>query len=80
MGEKEGLIMYQVCTGKSLSGALIFASTDPQYDDRLFIEYMKSSRSEHGENMLRTEIVFDIQNIFCKYTTCSPHVLQKENF
>ena len=33
-------------TGKSLSEALIFASTNPQYDDRLFIElqvqYMKS--------------------------------------
>ena len=25
-------------TGKSLSVALIFASTNPQYDDRLFIE------------------------------------------
>ena len=24
--------------GKSLSAALIFASTNPQYDDRLFIE------------------------------------------
>ena len=32
-------------TGKSLSEALIFASTNPQYDNRLFIElqvqYMK---------------------------------------
>ena len=27
-----------MCTGKSLSEALIFASTNPQYDDRLFIE------------------------------------------
>ena len=26
-------------TGKSLSEALIFASTNPQYDDRLFMEY-----------------------------------------
>ena len=25
-------------TGKSLSEALIFASTNPQYDDRMFIE------------------------------------------
>ena len=66
-------------TGKSLSEALIFASTNPQYDDILFIElqvqYMKISSSEHGENMLCTEIVFDIQNnlgtqyvlfMFCK--------------
>ena len=56
-------------TGKYLSEALIFASTNPQYDDRLFIElqvqYMKISSSEHGENMLCTEIVFDIQNNFC---------------
>ena len=38
-------------TGKSLSEALIFASTNPQYDDRLFIElqvqYMKIPSSEH---------------------------------
>ena len=64
-------------TGKFLSEALIFASTNPQYDDRLFIElqvqYMKSPSSEHGENMLCTEIVFDIQNNF--YTQ---HVLQRE--
>ena len=42
-------------TGKSLSEALIFASTNPQYEDRLFIElqvqYMKIPNSEHGENM-----------------------------
>ena len=30
--------MDKGCTGKSLSEALIFASTNPQYDDRLFIE------------------------------------------
>ena len=34
-------------TGKYLSEALILASTDPQYDDRLFIElwvqYMKTT-------------------------------------
>ena len=28
-------------TGKSLSEALIFASNNPQYDDRLFIENYK---------------------------------------
>ena len=43
-------------TGKSLSETLIFASTNQQYDDRLFIElqvqYMKTTSSEHGENML----------------------------
>ena len=60
-------------TGKSLSEALILASTNPQYDDRLFIElrvqYMKIASSEHVENMLCTKIVFcfcfDIQNNLC---------------
>ena len=61
-------------TGKSLSEALIFASTNPQYDDRLFIELqvqdMKIPSSQHGENMLCTEIDFDIQN-----NLCTQHVL-----
>ena len=43
------------CTGKSLSEALIFASTNPQYDDRLFIElrvqYLKIASSEHTQNI-----------------------------
>ena len=58
----------RLCTGKSLSEALIFASNNPQYDDRLFIEleaqYMKNPSSENGENMWCTEIVFDIPNMF----------------
>ena len=45
-------------TGKSLSEALIFASTNPQYDNLLFIDlrvqYIKILSSEHGENMRRT--------------------------
>ena len=69
-------------TGKSLIEALVFASTNPRYDDRLFIElqvqYMKIPSSEYWENMLCTEIVFDIQNnfrtqhvlpMFCKRTS-----------
>ena len=43
-------------TGKSLSEGLILVSTNPQYDNRLFIElrvqYMKITNSEHGENVL----------------------------
>ena len=39
-------------TGKSLSETLIFASTDPQYDDRLFIELSTSSIDENSK--LRT--------------------------
>ena len=61
--------MINMHTGKSLSEALIFASTNPQYDDVLFIElqvqYVKNPSSENGENMLCTEIDFDIQNILC---------------
>ena len=49
-------------TGKSLSEALIFASTNPQYHDRFFIElriqYMKIASSEHVQNMLCTQIGF----------------------
>ena len=45
-------------TGKSMSEALIFASINPQYHNRLFIElpvqYIKIPSSEHGENMLCT--------------------------
>ena len=45
-------------TGKSFSEALILASTNPQYDKRLFIElgvhYMKIPSSEHVKNMLCT--------------------------
>ena len=59
-------VLIQVCTGKSMSEALIFASTNPQYDNRLFIElplqYMKIPSSEHGENMLCTQISFCFDN------------------
>ena len=57
-------------TGKSLSEALTFASTNPKYDDRLFIQLqvqrMKIPGSEHGENMLSTKIVLNVRNNFCK--------------
>ena len=57
------------CTCKSLSEALIFASTNPQYDEKI-VHYITSSIHENsmlkpGENMLCTEIVSDIQNNFC---------------
>ena len=52
-----------------MSEALIFASAIPQYDDILFIElqvhYVKIPSLEHGENVLCTEIDFDIQNNLC---------------
>ena len=49
-------IISFVDTGKSLSEALIFESTNPQYGNRLFtelrVQYMKISSSKHVENML----------------------------
>ena len=45
-------------TGKSFSEALILASTNLQYDKRLFIElqvqYMKIASSENAQNMFCT--------------------------
>ena len=57
------------CTGKSLSEALIFASTNPQLW-RQIVHWITSSIHENsklkpGENMLCTKIVSDIQNNFC---------------
>ena len=70
-------------TGKSLSEVLIFASTNPQYDDRLFIELQvqihKNPKLEPGENMLCTEIVSDIQNNFCTQHVL-PMFCKRKNF
>ena len=39
-------------TGKSLSAALTFTSINPQYDNRLFMEFpWKITSAEHGQNM-----------------------------
>ena len=51
--------ILSVGTGKSFSEAFILiASTNPQYDKRLFIElqvqYMKIASSGHAQNMLCT--------------------------
>ena len=59
--------------------ALIFVSTNPQYDNRLFIElqvqYMKIASAEHARNMLckQTCFCFDSQN-----NLCTQHVLSLE--
>ena len=42
-------------TGKSFSEVLILASVNPQYDKRLFIEFL---RKRQIQNMLCTKIVF----------------------
>ena len=43
-----------ICTGKSLSEALIFVSTNPQYDNRLFIELQVQHKKIPKSNMERT--------------------------
>ena len=65
-------------TGKSLSEALIFASINPQYDDRLFIElrvqYMKipSSKQVVYTNCSECQNKNKKQNL---YTICSELVV-----
>ena len=70
-------------TGQSLSEPLIFASTNPQYDDRFFIElqvqYMltwKFQDQTWGEHVVYRNCLWHSEKIL--YTTCSLHVLQKE--
>ena len=72
----ESKIFKCACTGKSLSEALIFASTNPQFDNIWFIglqvQYMKIPSSNLGRTCC-------VQKLFLTFrTTCSPHVLQKE--
>jgi hypothetical protein len=43
-----------LCTGKSLSEPLILASTNPQYDKRLFIDLPVLTWKLQAQNMLCT--------------------------
>ena len=60
-------------TSKSLSEALIFASTNPQYDDRLFIElqvqYMKIPSSNLGTTCCVQKLFLIFRTFLC---TSSP--------
>ena len=58
-------------TGKSLSEALIFASTIPQYDDRLFIELQVQYMKIQSSNLGRT---------CCVQTLSQTYVHEKLNF
>jgi hypothetical protein len=66
------LIHFQntFCTGKSLSEALIFASTNPQYDDRLFIELQVQYVKIPSSNLRRTCCV---QKFFLTFRTIFVH-------
>ena len=64
-------------TGRFLSEALIFASTDPQYDNRLFIVHESCKLRIPEEYMLRTQIVVFVLFLHSEqfwYTTCSADV------
>ena len=54
-------------TGKSLSEALILASTNPWYDDRSSLNYKFITRKLQVQNMLCTQIVF----VVFMYWTCN---------
>ena len=61
-------------TSKSLSEAPIFASTNPQFDNRLFIVHENCKLRMPAERVVNTNCCcfFDIQNNFGRQ-----HVLQK---
>jgi hypothetical protein len=57
-------------TGISLSEALIYASTNPQYDDRLFIELQVQYRKISSSNLGRT---WCVQKLFLTFRTIFVH-------
>jgi hypothetical protein len=79
--EKRNLTLLQwkiaIITGKSLSEALVFASTNPQYDDRLIIElqvqYMKITSSTLGRTCCVQKLFLTFRTIFVHnmFSPCS---------
>ena len=64
--------MFKIRTGKSISEALVLASTNPQYDRRLYIplnyvqvQYMKIASSEHVVYMNCSECQKNPKNNLC---------------
>ena len=64
------ILSTQTFTGKSLSEALIFASNNPQYDDRLFIELQVQYMKIPSLNLGRTCCV---QKLFLTFKTIFVH-------
>ena len=69
-------------TGKSLSETLIFASTNPQYDDRLFIVHKNCKLRIPAEHVVYTNWFFFVFILTFRTTyvhnmlyPCSPYVL-----
>ena len=75
MACKTTLRVWNKRRGKSLSEALIFASTNPQYDNRCFIELrVQHTKIPSSENVAyRNCFCCDIQN-----NLCTQHVLSLE--
>ena len=63
-------ILTNKFTGKSLSEALIFALTNPQYDNRLFIELQVQYMKILSSNLRRTCCV---QKLFLTFRTIFVH-------
>ena len=71
-------VVYQkfvLCTGKSLSEALISASTNPQYDDKFFIVHENCKIRIPAEHVVYTNCCFLfcfafrtilVHNMFCR--------------
>ena len=75
------LPFFHLFTGKSLSDALILASTNPQYDKILFIDlpvqYMKTTSSEHVVYIVFFVFNLTFKTIFVHNMSwaCTFHVL-----
>ena len=74
LSNKKGRQQPFPITGKSLSEALIFASTNPQYDKRLFIELQVQCMiiPSWGEHVVYRNCFWHSEQFL--YTTCSPQV------
>ena len=77
-------ISYPCFTGKSLSEALVFASTNPQYDGRLFIElqvqYMKIQSSNLGRKCCIQKLNLTFRTIFVHTQHVLPIFCKKKSF
>ena len=66
--------IIDIYTGKSLSEALIFASTNPQYDDiELQVQYMKIPSSNLGRTCCLQKLFLTFRSIYLHnmFSTCS---------
>ena len=78
-----GATKFEFYTGKSLSEALIFASTNPHYDNRLFIElkvqYMKIPSSNLGRTGCVQKLFLTFRTIFV-HNMFSPCSAKRKSF